>query len=160
MGYPNLKQRIGWFDDLPDAVARVLLAEGARIVAMLPETPRAVAADEAIDNRDRNLGNILWDGANVAWIDHERTLGLVPMEDANKLAQLVAHGADDVARIQRAAVAVALTLSAQVIDAAKAECAGIDVAAFARLVSERLGPLAARVCNRFPRPDDLLNRLT
>ncbi|EQD46718.1 hypothetical protein B1A_14499 [mine drainage metagenome] len=101
IGYPNLKQRIGWTEGMPPVLQQRLIAEGARIVAGLPDTPRALAADEAIDNRDRHLGNILWDGFNVSWIDHDRALGVVPAADANRLAQFAVMGTADFAPIQR-----------------------------------------------------------
>lgn len=158
-GYPNLKQRLGWTDRMPPLLQQRIVAQGARIVAGLQDTPRALAADEAIDNRDRNLGNILWDGATVSWIDHDRALGVVPAEDANRLAQFVIMGATDFAPIQRAAVAIALMLGPQAVAEAEDECEGLAVSSFANLVAGRLGPLATRVLNRFPQPADLFNQI-
>lgn len=154
-GYPNLKQRIGWSDNLPDPIKTLLRQEGARLVAGFTQTPRALSLDEAISNRDRNLGNILWDGSNVEWIDHERALGLEPDEDRNKLVDMVLFADPDYAKVQRAAVAVALTLSRDVITSAARECIDLDVAAFSTLVAERLGGLADHVLRRFPQPTDL-----
>lgn len=159
VGYPNLLQHIGWTANLPAPVRVALEAEGARLVASLSDTPTAVAADEAIDNRDRNLGNILWDGQKAAWIDHERAVSVVPMEDANKLVQMVCIAGDSSA-IQRAAIAIALTLTsqAQFVTEAEERCGGIPgTSTMAKLVAGRITTLANRVINRFPRPADLLS---
>jgi len=158
VGYPNLKQHIGWSESFPQPLKDVLARHGAMLVASFPDTPRALAADEAIDNKDRNLGNILWDGQQVAWIDHERSLGLVPQPDANKLATMaiVAGMANE---IQRSAVAVSLTLGPQVVSDAAEECSAMaSVAGFADAVARRLPSLAQRVLSRFPRPVDLFSQ--
>lgn len=158
MGYPNLKQRIGWSETLPDAVKKVLVIYGAKLVAGLADTPRALAADEAIDNRDRNFGNILWDGNNVGWIDHERAFGLGPEPDDNKLATMIVTSGVDYTGIQAAAVAVSLSLGAQAINDAVTEYGILGVESFAAQVTARLGPLASRVLQRFPQPIDLLSQ--
>lgn len=87
-GYPNLKQRLG-LPHMPDCERRQR-AElvGCRIATTLPTSALAAAADEAIDNRDRNLGNILWDGASEDWIDHAYALGQRAMADVNKLCAM------------------------------------------------------------------------
>lgn len=158
VGYPNLKQRIGWSETLPDVVKNVLAIQGAKLVASLADTPRALSADEAIDNRDRNLGNILWDGSNVAWIDHERTFGLGPEPDGNKLATMIVGSGVDYTGIQAAAVAVSLSLGATAISDAVNDCGALGVGNFAVEVASRLGPLANRVLQRFPQPIDLLSQ--
>ena len=87
VGYPNLKQTLG-LAGLPDGGAKKAAMQLAfRIVVDLPTTPLAAAADEAIDNRDRNLGNILWDGDVEAWIDHAISFGQHgnSYSDCNKL---------------------------------------------------------------------------
>lgn len=156
-GYPNLKQRIGWSDALPLAVKTVLEHQGAKLVAGFAETPRALAADEAIDNRDRNLGNILWDGSTVAWIDHERALGLIPQADTNKLAAMSIMAGDSTS-IQKAAIGISLSLGAQAIADAEQECGAMpEAATFAAAVSVRLSGLANRVLARFPQPPGLFN---
>lgn len=156
-GYPDLKQKIGWSETLPDAVKQQLIVHGSRLVANFADTPRALSLDEAIQNRDRNLGNILWDGANVAWIDHDRALGLGQDADANKLAHMAVLAGLGYAKIQEAAVAVALTLVPGVVASVVAECGPLPVRTFAEQVSSRLGGLATRVLYRFPQPRDLLN---
>jgi hypothetical protein len=148
--YPNMKQQIGWSDNLPPAVQSVLAKRGAELVSQFTETPLAVAADEAIENRDRHLGNILWDGANVAWIDHERTLGVVPMTDANKLAVLATMSAN-AQNVQKTAAAIALTLAPScVLDARIAAANFVQSEAFADRVSAKLSTLSAAVLKRFP----------
>ena len=153
-GYPNLKQRLGWSESFPPQVKAVLETSGVRLVAGFLDTPRALAADEAIDNRDRNLGNILWDGSNAAWIDHERALGVVADADVNKLVLMVL-AAGDHKGVEAAAVAIALSLGPQVVADADADCALLDVSGFAQKVTSRLGPLATKVLQRFPQPNDL-----
>lgn len=158
VSYPNLKQRIGWSESLPYAVKHALAIQGAQLVAGLADTPRALSADEAIDNRDRNLGNILWDGSDAAWIDHERAFGLGPEQDGNKLATMIVSSGVDYAGVQTAAVAVSLSLGAHAISEAVSDCGVLDVGNFAAQVTARLGPLASRVLQRFPQPADLLNQ--
>lgn len=156
--YPNLLQRVGWSTSLPPQVREVLQHAAARLVASFAQTPLALAADEAIKNLDRNLGNILWNGSEVAWIDHERALGVSPepMVDMNKLAGLaVMSGEHD--RIAAAAVTASFTLSAGAVDEAERICsAHADTTGFSNVVSERLQHLGNAVLARFPTPRDLL----
>lgn len=153
--FPNLKHRIGWSDSFPPPVKEALARQGARLVAGLSDTPRALAADEAIQNRDRNLGNILWDGSTAAWIDHERALGIVPMPDRNKLADM-AISTPDWPSIQRSAVAVSLSLGSDAVNqalAATGSLPGTDE--FAAQIAGSLALLAGRVLHRFPQPQDM-----
>lgn len=158
VSYPNLLQRMGWSINLPPEVRSVLEHAAARLVTSFSQTPLALAADEAIKNLDRNLGNILWNGNEVAWIDHERALGVSnePMLDTNKLANLaLMSGEHD--RISAAAVTASFTLSASAVDDAERICAAYtDTTGFSELVSDRLKRLANAVLDRFPRPNDLL----
>lgn len=158
VGYPNLKKRLA-LDSLPDGPAK----DAARLIAVqlavrLPTTPLAAVADEAIDNRDRNLGNILWDGQTEAWIDHALALGEHPANypDRNKLcdmAQMV--GEHD--RVGRAAVGQALAIgSAPLISASDAMPIGLQHKDYSAYVAVRLSDLAVRLLNRFPKPADLL----
>lgn len=158
VSYPNLLQRVGWSASLPPQVRAVLEQAAARLVASFAQTPLALAADEAIKNLDRNLGNILWNGNEVAWIDHERALGASrePMADINKLAGL-ALMAGEHDRIAAAAVTASFTLSAAAVAEAERVCsAHADTTGFSAVVSERLEHLANAVLARFPRPSDLL----
>ena len=88
-GYPNLKQRLG-LDSIPDGPARrAALRIAVELVCNLSNAPLAAACDEAIDNRDRNLGNILWDGKIDGWIDHAFALGGGQgLDDINKLCAM------------------------------------------------------------------------
>ena len=156
VGYPSLKQKIGWSSTLPPQVRLILEHSGAKLVAGFADTPKAISVDEAIDNRDRNLGNLLWDGSTVTWIDHERCFGRENLPDINKLVGLVLASGLDHSEIQRAAIGIALTLGRQVIKDAEAACGTLSVANFATEVSSRLGPLATKVLQRFPQPQDLL----
>jgi hypothetical protein len=130
LGYPNLLQRFGWSDSLPEPVRQVVQLQVAGVAAKLAETPTAIAADEAIDNRDRNPGNILWDGRTAAWIDHA------------------------------VAISLTLTAQIDLVREAGAECGGMAGAEqMAKLVADRLATLASRVLMRFPQPMDLLQQV-
>ena len=156
VSYPNLLQRVGWSQKLPPQVKVILEQSAAKLVASFSQTPLALAADEAIQNRDRNLGNILWNGNEAAWIDHERALGVVQMSDMNLLAELAkVSGEHD--RIAAAAVTASFTLSGGAVDDAQRACSGhVDASEFSLVVIERLKHLANAVLARFPRPNDLL----
>lgn len=154
--YPNLYQRLGWSNDLPDSVKESLLKQAASWLLDLESTALAVTADEAINNRDRNIQNILFDGKSVAWIDHEHTFGLSELPDANKLATLLQND-KNWAKIQNSAVAVALTLARMAVEESVQICSVLDVSAFESFVVPRLSPLANMVLRRFPAPNDLLS---
>lgn len=156
-GYPNLKQRLNFQDSLPGTIKKLLERKGAVLVASFPETPRAIAVDEAIANRDRNFGNILWDGTNVAWIDHERSLGLSNDLDINKLANYVLMSGTDHGKIAAAAAQSAMQLFSDTVADTVKQCEGLEVRGFGVQVSTRLAQLAQKVLERFPAPDDLLN---
>lgn len=158
VSYPNLLQRLGWSEDLPATTKKVLAERAAKLVASFTQTPLALTADEAIQNLDRNLGNILWNGDEVAWIDHERALGASPepMPDVNKLAALAVMS-NEHERIAAAAVTASFTLSAGAVDEAERICSDhANAAGFSKVVSDRLKHLANAVLARFPRPNDLL----
>lgn len=156
-GYPNLKQKIGWSDTFPERIKEVLARHGSTLISGFADTPRALVADEAISNRDRNFGNILWDGQNVAWIDHERALGLSPDSDQNKLANFAIWSGNHNAILQ-SAVAISLSISPQAVTDSANACNGICSAnEFSLQVSSRLTGLANRILNRFPQPPSLFN---
>ncbi len=155
--YPSLKQRIGWRPHLPDDARRAIEDYGIRLVCGLPDAALALAADEVIANADRNLGNILWDGAEHAYIDHERTLGLVPFE--HNLLALFAIYAGKAEAIEKAAVAAALTLSSDVLHKIDLT-AGLDAGPSVEYVEKRLPVLAMRILDRFPKPSDLLSHVS
>ena len=156
VGYPNLKQRIGFTDQLSQAEQNALIKFGGDLISKCESTPLVIAADEAIGNFDRNLGNILWDGSQVAFVDHERSLGLENDPDLNKLALIVSN-ADNLSSIQTSAVAIALTLSIDIMKSIKSS--DVDVSAHSEYLSSRITKLASQVLSRFPEPKDLLTGL-
>lgn len=158
-GYPSLKKRLG-LDALPPGP----LHDQAAFVAMtlatsLSSSGLAAAADEAIANPDRNLGNVLWDGSAEAWIDHAYSLGMGPPDVGthNKLCLMSLHaGTHDT--LKQSAVGQALTLDrAAPAQAAAALPGGMHGAELAQAVSARLTGLASLLLNRFPKPIDLLS---
>lgn len=160
-GYPNLKQSLG-LDGLPEGPARNAAIQCAMAIACgLPSTSLATACDEAIDNRDRNLGNILWDGTTEAWIDHAYALGEgCALLDGNKLcAMAIAIGDEE--RLQRAAVAQALLLERDTPNKVESALSGspIPPQKLAKYVAERLSSLGNRLVARFPSSVDLLSGL-
>ena len=91
--YPSLKQSLS-LDKLPDTAKEAAYKKLAAIIGKWKQTPLAIASDEAIGNKDRNTGNILWDGGKPWFVDHERSFGLIAQEDLNKLAMMVRMGDD------------------------------------------------------------------
>ncbi len=156
--YPNLKQRIGMNDAQPENIQVAYAVAAAKLVATWEETPLVIAADEAIDNRDRNLGNILWDGESRVYIDHEQALGLSTLPDNNKLATLISL-TGETARIERSAVSMALVMSPEMADHAAASIAPEHGQRYAEYVRARTAALANRVLTRFPKPKDLFTHL-
>lgn len=158
VGYPNLKQRLS-LDSLPsgparDAATRIAL----RLAVNLPTMPLAAVVDEAIDNRDRNLGNILWDGQSEAWVDHALALGEHPVgyPDRNKLCEMVQMVGDQ-DRVSRAAVGQALAVGQEpLVSARDAMPPSLRQKDYATYVAARLSNLATRLLDRFPKPADLL----
>lgn len=153
--YPSLTQRFG-ISSLPDSPMKDALVNAAiQLVVSFVQTPLATMADEAIDNRDRNLGNVLWDGQSETWIDHELALGLgAHFPDMNKLAWMAAN-TPQVDTVKTSAVAAWMAVDRGVVDTAGAasNCSG-----FAGLVAQRLNGLGTRILDRFPSPNDLLTR--
>ena len=138
VGYPNLKQRLNLTDDLPESIKQALVVNGAKLISTFSSTPLAIAVDEAINNRDRNLGNILWDGNNVSWIDHERALGYVGSKDLNVLVSL-ALMSGEAEKIKVAATATALTLSSELIVDSTQNIQGVeDLVDFQKFVLQRI----------------------
>lgn len=161
-GYPSLKQRLQFSVTLPPLVQQALFHAASLLSAGFDQTPLALTCDEAIDNRDRNIGNILWDGKAVAWIDHELTLGLGQhMADTNKLANM-ATAAQKHEAIQQSAVASWMTLSRTAPQQASVFFDSDPIhfkitMEFAELVTQRLNGLGSRIVSRFPQPNDLLS---
>lgn len=155
-GYPNLKKRLGWRDGLEEAERNALVLAGAKIVSNWADAGLALAADEAIANADRNLGNILWDGIDHAYIDHERALGRV-LHQHNLMAEF-ARMANMSEAVEKSAVAAALAMSATLPSGIET-LGGFDASSYAALVCGRVTGLAGAVLKRFPKPADLLTGL-
>lgn len=161
--YPSLKKRFALHGDLPKPLqAKRALMAGA-IIAEWDETPLVIAADEAIRNYDRNLGNILWDGDARAYIDHAKALGVDAGPGINKLAGIM-HTLGLAARMEPAAVSACFTLAAtavtEAISALPAEWVECRDA-FEGFILGRLPSLANQVIACFPKPQqDLFSRPT
>lgn len=157
-GYPNLKKRLSVPDRVEGPVAELLARIACDVAATLKSTPLAVACDEAIDNRDRNLGNILWDGQHEVWIDHAFAVGVGKhMEDVNKLCLMV-QGTPQEDGVRRGAVANSFVMSKEEPDRAALTVGerGVDGSTMAALVAARLSTLATKLLARLPGPNDLL----
>ena len=158
-GYPSLRQRLG-VEAMPAGPQRDQAEMvGARIAAALSSAPLAAAADEAIENRDRNFGNILWDGAEAAWIDHAYSLGQSPdrVGVGNKLCVMAVMAGSHEA-FSTSAVAHALSLDRDAPHHAQyALPTVLHAVPLASFVAARLGLVASRLLARFPAPTDLLS---
>lgn len=154
--YPSLKQSLGLQAGLPPEAVLPLVTVAAEILCRFAETPKAIVADEAIENWDRNLANILWDGGSLSFIDHERAFGIGEALNFNKLADLILLAAEGKG-VSRSAVAAALTLPAMT-PIQFPEGFDLDASAFAAQVSARIPNLAANVLKRFPEPNDLFSQ--
>lgn len=161
LGYPNLKQTLGLEAVPPEPAKDAALGVAMRLATSLPTAPLAAACDEAIENRDRNLGNVLWDGQSEAWIDHALAFGRGHgYPDQNKLCSMVA-GKPDQDRFIRAAIAQALLLDRAL--PGEVECILASTPAgtvrHAAFVAARLASLGNRLIARFPTATDLLSNL-
>jgi hypothetical protein len=157
-GYPNLKKRLNWDHALPEAKA-ALEAVAFALVCKFPSMPLATACDEAIDNRDRNLGNILWDGQDEVWIDHAYSFGVGSRPDMNKLCVMaVAAGAAD--EVQLGALAASMTLDRKLPDKVDEQLHGtaVDMPELLTTVSNKLSAIGASLLARFPQPADLFGQ--
>lgn len=157
-GYPSIKKRLRLLD-LPAGPARAAAEQLAiEITASLPTAPLAATADEAIANRDRNLGNILWDGAAEAWIDHAYALGNGQhLPDFNLLCVMAQRSSRSEA-FQASAVSGALTLNREEPAAAHGALPhSLAHHVDATHISTRLVTLANAMVRRFPQPNDLLS---
>ena len=153
--YPSLKQSLS-LDKLPDTAKEAAYKKLAAIIGTWKQTPLAIASDEAIGNKDRNTGNILWDGGEPWFVDHERSFGLIAQEDLNKLAMMVRMG-DDVDTIQKSSLGAVFLLLESVIDDAYQATITLDTLAYNDYIKKRIPSLASMILQRFPQPQDLLN---
>lgn len=159
--YPSLKRRFGITADMskPEQAARAMAA--GKIAQQWEEIPLVIAADEAIKNIDRNIGNILWDGETRSYIDHGAAMN-GESKGINMLAGLMfAIGAHE--KIERSAVAACFTLAEEAITKAieKMPEDWLEYKnEFGHFVSNRLPQLANKVIACFPKPQkDLLSPL-
>lgn len=158
--YPNLSRRLGIHALTAGTQEHeIALRLASALACSLRGAPLAAVADEAIANVDRNLQNILWDGIDEAWIDHEYSLdnrGALP--DANKLCDMACLCAAHESMSQAAIAQWTAADRAMPHRAADtvAALAG-DMAAEAQFVCDRLNGLGQRLLARFPKPDDLLS---
>lgn len=158
--YPNLNQRLGIAGfAIGSAEHQAAIGIATRLASQLPSAPLVAAADEAIDNRDRNLGNILWDGTSEAWIDHAFALGngAQHLADVNKLCQMAIYsGLSE--EMRSASTAQWLLMDRDKPGDAKKELnAFIDTSNQVSFVTDRLNQLGMRLLARFPTPQDLLS---
>lgn len=158
-GYPSLKKRLGITGDMgkPEQAQRAIAA--GKLIKDWEELPAVIAADEAIRNHDRNLGNILWDGVTRSYIDHAGALD-PGAKGINMLAGLmIAIGA--AAQIERAAVTACFTLAEDAIKMATENMPESWLEyknEFAAFVVDRLPQLANKVIACFPKQhQDLFN---
>lgn len=157
--YPNLSQRIG-LNLIPEGTPEydAVVRQACHLICNLPSAPLAAIADEAIDNRDRNFGNVLWDGATEAWIDHAMSLGngASQMVDANKLCIMATH-ANQSENFSRSALAAWM-----LVDRSTPGTAGAAIKAIADLdvpvkdICTKLSTMGNRLLARFPAANDLL----
>ena len=161
VGYPNLKKALGISEHLTHLPDQQVLQQLALTLAVkFPSTPLAMVADEAIDNRDRNLGNILWDGASEAWIDHAHALGNAPyMADQNLLCTMATAVGQNEQALQAALARWMALDKSQVPVSISAIQADYDCVAWQDLISARLDTLGMRLIARFPSPSDLLAKV-
>lgn len=154
--HPNCSQFLNFDPASPQSQAML-----GGLLGKWPALPKVAAFDEWINNRDRNLQNILWQDENTfALIDHGKALNLDPSyADRNVMIEcwlaFVANG-DEVAqqRLKRDALQFATLFD----DAQARECAadlvgaaGPDLPqAFATFVCDRLTNIVNHIGLRFP----------
>lgn len=129
-----------------------------RPLANWKAAPKVCAFDEAIDNVDRNLGNILWTDENdFLLIDHGLALGnkISPSDTENKLLTLVRclHTGNDLAtqKLKKDTLTAAKQLDEDRLDDAKNSLTSEpDTADHVAFVRVRLQSLADLIKSRFP----------
>lgn len=155
-GYPSLSSllRIGASADATQMHALAL------ILSTWSQVGQVISFDEMIENGDRNPGNVLWNGVQFTIIDHERALGIQPMQ-LNRLALFATNQfqANLVAAVQSASTSSALAQQAllgvgstvwQMIDFEFASAPTVisqHGPAFASLAQGNLGSLASNTAN-------------
>ncbi len=156
VGYPSLSSRlrIGSHAD-----ARQMQAL-ACILSAWSQVGQAISFDELVANGDRNPGNVLWNGVQFTIIDHERALGIQPMQ-LNRLAlfatnqfqpQLVAgvqSASTSAALAQQALLGVGSTVWKMIAAefASVPPVVGQHCSTFSALAQANLGSLASSTAN-------------
>jgi len=121
------------------------------LVVSFPSSALAAACDEAIGNRDRTVGNILWDGHQETWIDHAASFGLgYWLRDRNQLVDMARH-IDQADEFLQRVLAAAATLDRRA-PAAVAAGLPLELGAdrLAAIVSDRMATLQDRLVARVP----------
>ena len=158
VSFPNLKKRLN-FDACPPAAKQVLEQVASRLVCSFRTMPLATACDEVIENRDRNFGNILWDGQDEVWIDHAFSFGVGALPDINKLCSMavVAGATEDV---QRSAIATSMTMDRTLPASVESDLRGtpVDLPDFLAIATKKLGNIGVSLVARFPQPADLFEQ--
>lgn len=158
-GYPNLKQALNGIQDpaLKPHADKLAL----QIACNLANFPLAAVCDEAIMNRDRNTGNILWDGENDVWIDHAYSFGVGDhLDDINKLCfmAILANRSDEMRnKIAGQSLLINRTISNEIETIFNDF--SMDVTEKLNLVTGKLNNITQALISRFPKPDDLLSAL-
>lgn len=156
VGYPSLSSRLR-IGTHADALQMQALA---CILSAWSQVGQVISFDELIANGDRNPGNVLWNGAQFTIIDHERALGIQPMQ-LNRLAlfatnqfqpQLVAgvqSASTSAALAQQALLGVGSTVWQLIVAefASTPSAVGQHCSAFTSLAQGNLGSLASSTAN-------------
>ncbi len=153
--YPNLKHTLGIVPGLAAEKKEKLIAIAATIVCTWKDAAQALAADELIENGDRNIGNFLWDGEDHAYIDHERALGLQTFS-RNIIANL-AEIAGEATKMRMMSATFAFEKQAESLPTLHPQD-DVDLGWGLDFITERVRNLGERVLARFPTPQDLLNQ--
>jgi hypothetical protein len=153
--YPDLKHGLGIVPGLPAEIEEKLIAIAAAIICTWDDAAQALAADELIENGDRNIGNFLWDGEEHAYIDHERALGLQPFT-GNVIAKL-ANIAGETTKMRMMSATFAYAKQAESLPGMGPQD-DMDFGWGLDFITERVRNLGERVLARFPTPRDLFNQ--
>lgn len=158
VGYPNLKKRLNFELAAPDARSAIEV-HASKIVCGFRSSSLATACDEAIDNRDRNFGNILWDGQDEVWIDHAYSFGVGNHQDLNKLC-LMAIAAGATEEVQRGALAASMAIDRALPKQVEDSLHGtpVDMPELLAVVTQKLSNIGTSLLARFPQPVDLFGQ--
>lgn len=165
ISYPNLLQVFDYDKFNNDPILRQTVIPKlneiiSKKICSLKTTPLATACDEAINNRDRHFGNILWDGVHESWIDYDQTLGHGVKPDHNLLCQ-IAMLAQNAMEICNKAIFRGGNLSQNGghVSHCEADVAitGLPTGSMAHFVHNRLVDVCQRITDRFNGPSATAN---